>query len=182
MGLGRFNSDDTSFTPPYGAHQIVFDAVDEVTGGRFQRGPNGEQAEKRRDDYLLGAALFIDVPDTESAKTGVYFAANMIAEAPNRDIHTQTAVINNYTSIVPEEVVGEDAEFTTEIGVVADVFELIEEEVEKRITDLEVSKSEVVSDTLQGVRSGQSFFTRWGSARKDDRDSAREHGRGKFDL
>jgi hypothetical protein len=182
MGLGALNPDDSRYSPPYGAHQILFDAVDEVVGPNFRRGPNGEQAEKRRDDYLLGTALFLDIPDDEGPKTGVYFAASMIAEAPNRDVQTQTAIVNNYTSIVPSGSVEESDEYESEIGIIAEAFNAIEKEAEDRIAGSETTESEIVAETLDGVRSGKSFFARWGNARQAIKEDVRNHGKGKFDL
>jgi len=182
MGLGSLSPDDTRYSQPYGAHQKLFDAVEEVVGPNFRRGPNGEQAEKRRDDYLLGAALFIDMPDSEEPKTGVYFAASMIAEAPNRNVQTQTAIVNNYTSIVPSGAIEENDEYESEIDIIAEAFNVIEREVDNRISNSEITKSEVVAETLDGVRSGRSFFARWGNARQSIKDNSRNHGSGKFDL
>jgi hypothetical protein len=185
MGLGSYVDDDR-YSPPFGAHPILYDAVDEVAGPMFRRGPNGEDAEQRRDDYLLGVALFMDVPSSERSKARLYFAASMIAEAPNRDVNTQSAPLNNLTSIVQEEEDGRYSfngeTYDFKVGVIAAAFELIEGKIEKKIRGTDVTKSEVVEETLEGVRSGQSFFERWGDARQEMRDDARERGQGNFNL
>ncbi|WP_226006036.1 hypothetical protein [Natrinema salinisoli] len=181
-GLGAIDPGelDVRCSPPYGAHPLLYEAVDDVLGPRFRQGPNGEPADKRRDDYLLGAALFIDVPADERDKTRMYFAASMIAQAPNRDVNTQLAPVNNYRAMFDEEAVEESNEFDTKIDVVEEAFREIEREIEGRLEEADADRSEVVTETLDGVRSGQSFFARWGNAREELKDQARDQGRGKY--
>lgn len=182
MGFGDIATGNLRISPPYGAHPVLYDAVDEIIGRRFRQGPNGEPAKKRRDDYLLGAALFMDTPASEGRKTRVYFAASMIARAPNRDIDTQSAVVNNYTSIIPDGAIEDSDEYDSEIELIADAFQKIESVIKGDIADADVSEADVVEETLDGVRKGQSFFERWGSAREELRDEARGSGRGKHGL
>jgi hypothetical protein len=122
----------------------------------------------------------MDTPASENKKTRVYFAASMIARAPNRDVDTQSAVINNYTCIVPDAAVEDSGQ--SAIDLIAGAFQEIESVIEEAIADSDTSKADVVEETLDGVRDGQSFFERWGSAREEVRDEARGTGRGKHGL
>jgi len=106
----------------------------------------------------------------------------MIARAPNRDIYTQSAVINNYTSIIPDGAIEDSDEYDSEIELIADAFQKVESVIRDDITDTDASDSDVVEETLDGVREGQSFFERWGSAREELRDVARGSGHGKHGL
>ncbi|WP_158057979.1 hypothetical protein [Halorussus halophilus] len=179
MGLSDLISENLRIDPPFGSHPVLYRAVDAVIGPDFRKGPNNEPAEQRRDDYLLGTALFLDTPKDEKKKTRVYFAADMIAQAQNRDVDTQTAVVNNYTSIISEDDV-EDSQYDTKIGIVAHQFYNIESKIEDQIQSNVMDRSEIVEETLEGVRDGQSFLVRWGDARQEFRDDARNHGQGKY--
>ena len=130
-GLGSLDPDelDLRCTSSYGAHPILYEAVKDVLGPRFRQGPNGEPADTRRDDYLLGTALFIDAPAEEQDKTRVYFAASMIAEASNRDVLSQTAPLNNYAAMFDSDAVEATDEFDLVINVVVEAFGQIEEEI-----------------------------------------------------
>lgn len=158
-GLRALAPDALRLTPPFRAHPLLYDAVEDVLGVKFRKGKNGCQANKRRDDVLLGAALFIDAPDEGRDKTLVYFVSSMIAMAENREVDSPLEPISNYRAAIDDA--GEDRnECGSKVDGVESAFSAIEDEIERRLAESDVNKSEVVFETLDGVRNGQSFHSR----------------------
>lgn len=176
-GLGDID-ENLRIEPPHGAHEFVYQSIDDATAGKFRTSSHGKRPKKRRGDYLLGLALFADVPKTESCKTRMYFAADMVAKG--RDVRPST-VVNNYRAIVPESCVEKNDRFDAQVDVVAWIFSEAKKELEKKLAGSETTRSEVIETTLTGVRDGKSYFARWGNAREGLKDAAR-NPRGKFDL
>lgn len=176
-GLVNLDQIDLRIAPPYGAHEILYEVVEETTEGRFREGPNGETANIRRDDTLLGLALFMDVPAEEGKKTRLYFAASMITEAPNREVKTQQAPLANMKASFEKVREGEDG---NEIDELADLLGRCETTIKERIQDTETNRSDIIEETLHGVRRGQSFMVRWGDAREEVKSQTRNQGKGKF--